>query len=293
MKRPSGYYLSGDSFAGRSIHAPIIDIGKHHGQNGFSVDYRSLASNIPYTRRNIVLRLLVAPPALDLLPTGQKKEHIAFLKAIIETYPKRVEGFNSTLTAEFNDNLIGGTNEAWQTTSDTKITRSSPNLTYQEVGPSRTIQTYVEWWHRTFRMDPNTKFPGIVGMDTPNLEGYNEDLAGAVVIAYELDITGRKVVDAWLCLNFSPMTFGQREGSRDLQSPLQTPELSVDWTAITVGANDVVKQLAQDLVDRSNIVGYNSHQLPFNITDAEAAVKNATSGYEEQIRSLTGNMTTE
>lgn len=284
MKRPSNIFL-GDSGFAKGSQAPLLSLA-HGGQHGFTPDYRALAASIPYVRRNMQVRLLAAPSGFARLG-ADARIHESTLKALIETYPKSVEGVTSTMTADFQSTMVGGSGEEFEVATDTKITRSAPVFNYDEVG-NKVIQPFFEWWHKTFRQNPWTKHPEIIHLveDTNN---YMEDEAGATVLFYETDITNKRIVDAWLSVNFSPKTFGQREAKRELTAAQDLLSLSIEMTSISL-SNHVVRALAQTLLDETNMFGFDPNQLPVNNANIAASIKAATGGFQDKINELAATM---
>lgn len=284
MKRPNNLFLNEAGFS-KGLQSPMLNLG-HGGQHGFTPDYRVLASSIPYVRRNMQIRLLSAPAGFARLG-ADARVHESMLKALIETYPKAVEGITSTLSAEFQSTMIGGSGEEFEVAVDTKIARTAPVFNYDEVG-NKVIQPYFEWWHKTFRQNPFTKHPEIIHLveDTSN---YMEDEAGATVLFYETDITGKRIVDAWLSVNFSPKTFGQREAKRELTAAMELLSLSIEFTAVTL-SNNVVRGLAQTLLDETNLFGFDPNRLPVNNGVVAAGIKAATGGFQDKINELAATM---
>ncbi len=284
MKRPSNIFLGDAGFA-KGSQVPLLNLS-HGGQHGFTPDYRTLSASIPYVRRHMQVRLLSAPAGFARLG-ADARIHEAFLKALLETYPKAVEGITSTLSADFQGTPVGGSGEEFKVATDTKIAKTAPVFNYDEVG-NKVIQPYFEWWHKTFRQNPWTKHPEIVHLvsDTSN---YMEDEAGATVLFYETDITCKRIVDAWLSVNVSPKTFGQREAKRELTSAQELLSLSIEMTAITL-SNQVVRALAQTLLDETNLFGFDPNRLPVNNATVAAGIKAATGGFQDKINELAATM---
>ncbi len=284
MKRPSNIFLGDAGFA-KGSQVPLLNLS-HGGQHGFTPDYRTLSASIPYVRRHMQVRLLSAPAGFARLG-ADARIHEAFLKALLETYPKAVEGITSTLSADFQGTPVGGSGEEFEVATDTKIAKTAPVFNYDEVG-NKVIQPYFEWWHKTFRQNPWTKHPEIVHLvsDTSN---YMEDEAGATVLFYETDITCKRIVDAWLSVNVSPKTFGQREAKRELTSAQELLSLSIEMTAITL-SNQVVRALAQTLLDETNLFGFDPNRLPVNNATVAAGIKAATGGFQDKINELAATM---
>lgn len=105
-------------------------------------------------------------------------------------------------------------------------------------------------------MDPDTKRALVAQYitDINTIGGmYTPDYYTGTVLFIEPDITQKVVVDAWLCTNMFPKGNGDRTGKRDLRSAGETPELSIEFTSITMN-NSAVMTLANKILSSLSVL---------------------------------------
>ncbi len=218
---------------------------------------------------------------------------IGTLKSLVELHPRSIEGLNMTLTAEFQDNPVGGAGEQQSDWSDTKRAQSTPTFAWVEKY-GLVVNRLLEGWITGLLGDPITKYPTVVANDNWR-NGTTRDLLpdyrSATMIFIEPDPNHIDVQRAWLCCNMMPKTAGDAVGSRDLTQGGQFAEYSVEFTAMTqVGAG--VNMFARRLLQSMNLNGMNPNlQAPF-IDKVSADVEAQNVGYANQMNEVGNNRVT-
>lgn len=282
MSRLSNTIL-GDKGYGIGRGTPMVDL-VNGGQFGQQVDFPAYVSNSQYVRRNLIARLIEAPRGFEYLPDPDKFR--AALKALVELHPKSIEGFNSQLTVETQEQQFGGAGEAQEAVSNVTRARSNPSFGYVEKY-GRPITTFFDSWITELLMDPITKTPNII--TRPENAGrltqidLLPDFIGMTVLFFEPDPTFTRVDKAYLCTNMFPKSGAPVEARRDLTSGGEQVEFNIEFTAITQVGNGV-NQFAQQLLDQMNLSGTNPNLRPAfldRISSDVTAVEDT--GYAEQI----------
>lgn len=256
---------------------------RNGGMFGWSPDLTQWVSNQSYIQKNLVAILLEAPLGFQYL------QDPAFwngaLKALIETQPKSIEGFNSGLTVETAETPVGGAGEQQQDPTNVTRARTEPVFAYTEKY-GRPIQSMIEEWIRMLIMDPDSKVPGISTIAGTRPTDQLADMYGATILTFEPDPTHTKVDKAWLSTNFYPLSTGDITGRRDLTTAGTQNDLSITFSAITqTGAG--VRQFAQSILDQFNLVGANPNNRPAFLQAINPDVAAAAGGsYQRGIETL-------
>lgn len=233
-------------------------------------NYSEWISNHKYVSKNVIAVVIQAPRFFDFMPDPDK--WVKSFKSLIELHSKSIEGLTSGLTAEFSENAVGGAGEMQEEISDVKRARSTITHTWEEKA-GKPINRFLTDWIRYGMMDPDTK-TALVG----TLEGYETDLYTpdyytATVLYFEPDITGRNVVEAWLCTNMAPKSNGEVTGKRDLTTAGETKELPIEFTSITM-YNQSVNTLARNILNEMNSINkVDPHTLPTFVSNEVADAK--------------------
>lgn len=256
--------------------APMVNVDRG-GQNGWMTDYQAVVSSASYVRQNLIAIVLEAPRGFENLNNPDRWK--ATLKAMFELHAQRIEGLNSTLTAEFSETALGGAGERMQNVTNVTRQPSEPQITLPDKY-GKPFSVFLRGWITNLLMDPDTKHAGVVtGDNVP--EDLLPDVTGATVLFIEPDPTMTKVVEAWLCTNMMPQGSGDIIGVRDKTAALEVPELAVTFTAIT-DVGEGVELLAQEKLDEINLQNANPNLAPAFVQDREADLKDNEGGYAEQ-----------
>ena len=239
---PKNNILSGTSstlaldFGGQNAFLPRIGLVGGDGKT-----YGEWISNHAYIKRNIIPIVLQTPRFFDFMPEPWKWRR--FFKSLIEAHALTIDGFSSGLTVETDEHAVGGGGEFQQEVTDVKRNRSTPSFTFQEKA-GRAIQKFLEAYIKYGIMDPDTKTPNVVRYisNTDQLGGmYTPDFYTSTMIFIEPDITKMQVIDAWLCTNMLPLSAGERTGKMDKRSAAELLEHSIEFTAITLNTDQVLR----------------------------------------------------
>ncbi len=272
--------ILGQKAYGQYAQAPMVDV-KNGGQNGPMTDLTSFVSNSAYVRRNIVALLIEVPRGFRDLDPGTNT-YAETLKALIELHPKSIEGLNSTITAEFVENAVGGAGEMQEDISNTTRARSTPTFVWTEKY-GKPIRAFLQNWIQGLMMDPITKYPLVISNENGRKPtDLLPDYTGMTVLFFEPDPTHTKVLEAWLCTNMMPKTSGEITGRRDLTQGGESLDYSVEFTALTQHGFGVVR-FAQRLLDGMNLNGMNPNLQRSFVDTIVADVTAAGKGYTESM----------
>lgn len=254
------------SFGGQGGIAPNIGTV---GADGKNADI--WISNQAYVKRNIIPVVLKYPKFFDYMGDSKDKL-IASYKALIELHPLTIDGLTSGLTVEFDEHAVGGSGEMQEEITNVTRARSTPSFTYKEKA-GKSIQKFVDFIIRYGYMDPDTKQPLVAATlpDAAKKGIYSPDFYTGSVLFIEPDILQHNAIDAWLSVNMMFKGNGDRTGKRDIHSPGEAPELTLESTAITLN-NDVVIKLADKTLKAMTTIGFNPNEqtvLPINETVSE------------------------
>lgn len=274
--------MVGDNAFGEGVQAPMVDLAQpESGQQGFRTNFEGYVSNAAYVRRNLIAVLIEAPRGFEDLPNSQK--WVDTLKSLIELHSNSIEGLQSTLTAEFVENAVGGAGEMQEDVSNVTRARSTPTHVWTEKY-GKPINAFLSGWITGLLMDPITKVPNVVAnRDSDQPIDLLPDYTGATILYFEPDPTHTKVVHAWLCTNMHPKTAGEVVGNRDLTAAGESVNYSVEFTSLTqegVGVN----LFAQRVFDDMRMTGANPNLQQAFVRELDENVRSAENGYSEQIR---------
>ncbi len=287
MARLKDTILGGNAF-GEGATAPMVDVAQPKaGQQGYRTDFEGFISNPAYVKRNLIAVLIEAPRGFNDLPNGDK--WIATLKSLIELHSNSIEGLQSTLTADFVENAVGGAGEMQEDISNVTRARSTPSHTWTEKY-GKPINAFLSGWITGLLMDPITKVPNVVANNPDAPADLLPDYTGATILYFEPDPTHTKVVHAWLCTNMHPKTAGEVTGSRDLTAAGESVNYSVEFTALTqegVGVN----MFAQRIFDEMRQTGVNPNLQPAFVQAIQEDVRASENGYTDQLRAASAAAT--
>lgn len=278
MGRKTDLFLNTPSVAG-GAHAPMTNL-KHGGQHGHSMDIGNYISNASYVSKPVIAFLMEAPRGFQMMEKGG--ELVQALKSIIELHSETIEGLDASVSVEYSDTPIGGSNEVQQDVVNVMRERSSPSHTVTEKYGESVTNFLLNGWIYPLLGDPETKYPRIVYQDDVDVSDLLPDFTSATVLYVEPDPTGRKAQKAWLITNMKPSSSIEVVGNKDKRSGGETRQISIEFTGIQqVGAG--VLKLAQKKLDEANLAGANPYYRDAFITDSSADVKSADRGYTEDL----------
>lgn len=266
---------------GKQTLAPAVDL-QYGAQMGFQPNFKELSANTPYARRPLIAQLLREPAGFQYLQDGQLMT--ATLKALIEEHPLRIEGLNATLTPDFGiETPTGGAGQVQSALTNMTRSVAAPSHVYQEKY-GKGISNFWEFYMTELMMDPETKYPRIIGNAAGNLpKEILQDFMSFVTLYIEPDPTHRYVVEAYLCGNMMPRTGPPRESLRNLTAAMEGLEISIEFTAVTQ-SNWAVRQFAQTILDKINLTGVNPNNRAAFVDSISANVAAADTGYVPNLR---------
>ena len=254
-------------FGGQHGWSPRLGYIDTDGKN-----YSEWISNAKYVSKNVIAVVLQTPRFFDYMPDAQKWTKT--LKSLLELHSKSIDGLQAGLSVEFAESAVGGAGEMQEDVSN--VTRARTTITHvfeEKVG--KPINRFLTNWIRYGLMDPDTKHALIgtlPGFDSKEL--FTPDFYTATVLYFEPDVTGRTIVEAWLCTNMAPKSNGEVTGKRDLTAGGETKEMSIEFTSITM-YNQAVRQLAQNILDGMTTIKTDPHNLPLFVSTDPATARDA------------------
>ena len=274
MARITGALL-GEKAMAVNANRPMVD-PSFGGQFGYSTNLVEWVSNQAYVSRNVIPILLEAPKFFQKMPNPEK--WVQILKSLIELRCRSIEGLNATLSVEMDEHPVGGAGEMQEEIINVTRERSRPTFGFVE-GYGRPVQTFLEQWITYGGMDPETKYSLLATMgEAP--EDHLADEYTATVIFIEPDPTHSKVNKAYLSTNMFPKGTGDITAKRDLTTPGEILNLSIEFSAITQYGFGV-NAFAQRLLDNINLLNANPYLRPGFIQDIHSDVLATNSGYKQ------------
>lgn len=275
--------LMGQKAYGVGRSAPMLNLD-HGGMNGHMPDYPAYISNTPYVRRNLVVRLLAAPRGFQYLPDPEK--WIATLKALLETHPQSVEGFNNQLRVEVRETTFGGAGEMQEAVANVTRERVNPVFNYVEKY-GRPITWFYDRWVTELLMDPNSKVPNVITRTNgarSKIIDLLPDFTSATIIAFEPDPTFTKIDKAWLVADMKPKEqLAMQEGKRDIHNGGELVEFGINFTGVAQ-TGPGVDALALKLLSSMTLAGANPSARNAFTQDIAGDVKGVGFGYAEQLQ---------
>jgi len=241
-------------------------------------------SNKAYIARNVIPILIEAPRGFGLMPNPEK--WVAALKALIETHARSIDGLVNTLTVETAEHPLGGSNEVME--EWTKVTKERTELTFNFIEKEgRSISRFIEKWityliaHHEIERPLLATLPNIVDNNVDQLA----DWYSATVLFIEPDVMHRKVIQAWLTGQVFPKGTGPIEGRFDKTGTPDITELSIPFAGFTQ-SNLGVKQFAQTILDKINIINANPYEAKAFVDEIHPDVDAIDTGYENTVKTL-------
>lgn len=263
----------------KGTQAPMTNL-KYGGQHGHSMDIGNYISNASYVSKPVIAFLMEAPRGFQSMADSESL--VQALKAIVELHSETIEGLDASVSVEYSDTPIGGSNEVQQDVINVMRERSTPSHTVTEKYGESVTNFLLNGWIYPLLGDPETKYPRIVYQDGVDVQDLLPDFVSATVLYVEPDPTGRKAQKAWLITNMKPSSSVEVLGNKDKRSGGETRQLSIEFTGIQqVGAG--VLKLAQKKLDEANLSGANPYYRDAFIADSSADVNRAERGYTEDL----------
>lgn len=271
------------------------------GQNGLTTDLRALNANTPYVRQPILCFLLEAPNGFSFFDadgggTNFGKRLTASLKCLLETKANKIDGLDSTISAEYAE-TPNGPSEVMHTFTRSVRARSEPSFEFTELS-GMAITDFIDMWITMLLGDPITGVPGVVTLGhnlladgqygdsshhtlTPHNAAFKAyvlmpENTSATCLFVEPDNTFTYPVNAWLVANMMPDKGGDRTGARDRTSAPDILTFTTKFTGIQE-VNQGVMNLAADVLRTINKRGLNSRERRAYIGDTYAEAIGSTS----------------
>ena len=247
------------------------------GQQGSNRAPETYLSSARYVKNRLLPVLVSVPRLMEYMPNYE--ERVAVLKTLMEDRATSITGLNSTMTPEFADTVEGNQGEVRQTVVNVKIERSIPAYEWPEL-KNRVISRFWEQYIRFCMMDPSLGHPGVTYLDSfqDNPIAITEAEQSFVMLFIEPNSEMTDVVNAGLCANMQPQSSGEITGSRVVGEALETPTVTVEFTALT-DRSPAVKAMARDYLSNLNKLGLNPHTLATYVSGIQADVAASGNGF--------------
>jgi len=270
--------ILGEQAYGRWQEAPMVDL-KQGGQHGPSTQFDTYLSSTAYVRRNLVAVLLDAPVGFQMLPNPDK--WVEALKALVEVQPLTIEGLQAGLTVDTVETPMGGGGEIHQDPAGVTRARSQVTFTWKERY-GKPISRFHSEWITNLIGDPITKAPAVVSLGAGAPSDLLPNFYGMTCLFFEPDPTYHRVQEAWLGTNMWPLSTGDIIGRRDLSSPGEGQDLSIEYTGIYQHGYGV-RRFAQMIYEQFDLGGMNPNLQKAFMDGIGADVQAASSGYAEML----------
>lgn len=281
MTRLFDAILQGNTAYAGGQTTPMTDL-QYGGQNGLVPNLAEWVSQTHYVRRNLVALLIEAPTGFNLLPNPPF--WFRALKAMIEVHSLTIDGLNSGLSVTYEETAVSGAGEVMEDFNNVTRARSNPVHTYSDMY-GRPIQNFCLDWITYLMADPDSKIPLVSTLANGGPTDLLGDFYSATVLYFEPDPTHNRVAKAWLSTNMTPKLTGDILGKRDLSSPGEKLDLSIEFTALTQTGTGVLA-FAQALFDRINIQNANPYLRPPLVGAIDASIEAVGRGYKGNAETL-------
>lgn len=271
--------------------APAMNLA-YGGQMGFmprigslGIDgksYEEWISNQAYIRKNVIPILLTYPKFFEYMPGGTAK-WIRLLKAVMEQHPLKIDGLKQSLQVETTSHDVGAAGEIQE--EITKVSRepSALNFTWTEK-TGEPITRFFEMYISYGIQDPDTGVANVKNyVPLESYEGaYTADWYAFSMMFIEPDPLAKVANRVWIINNMFPKPSSLTvEGSRDIKSPGDKKEVSIDFSSLSCPPNISLHKMGGRLLNGMNILKKIPDQdtvLP--ITDVNPSVLAADTGFD-------------
>ena len=265
---------------------PELDL-QFGGQNGWGPNVGEWVSTTHYVRQNLVCLLIEAPLGFTMMPDPDF--WVSALKSMFEVHAKSIEGFNQALTVEVAEVAVSGSGEMFQDITNVTRARVTPTFTWTDMY-GRPMQHFLYDWITYLMADADSKVPMLSTIAGLKPNDRLADMYAATALFYEPDPTHTKVAKAWLTCNMYPKGTGDIIGKRDLTSPGEYADLSIEFTGLTQTGLGVVA-FAQAMLDQINIANANPNLRNAFMQAITADVAgNMQAGYKGTAETLGGDV---
>lgn len=227
------------------------------GQNGLSLDLRTMAANAAYVSRQTWCLLLEAPRAFGFLPDPDM--WVSSLKVLVETACETFDGLNKSIKVEWAQTNLGATEQQEEMARVTRE-RSEVSMKWTER-KGMPINRFFEGWITLCLGTPETQIPGLVSFadfqSNPMSISYTPDFNGATMLFFEPDEYFRTINKAWLITDMKPDNAGEVTGRKDLTAAGEKMEITVKFTGVQQ-VGEGVDYFAQQVLNSAGRFGLNA-----------------------------------
>lgn len=281
MKRTEHTLLSNDkAYAIGSSH-PMLDL-RRGNHMGYAPDHLELISSAAHVRKPIVPVLLRAPSGFMLLPNPEY--WIGTLKALMEEGFISFDGLRTGREYSFVNTPVGGAGEEQEDVSDAKIPRSEITYNFRERYGCA-IQRFWQGYGDMLMMHPETKYAAIATTGNAPTDMLPDRYTFAMLY-YEPDATHTKAINAWLGEYMMPRLSGFIEGKRDMTAGGESVDHQIGFTGVFQSNTAGVLQLAQSILNATNITGANPNYRPAAHDSVNPYVQDQATGYGDHIERI-------
>lgn len=260
--------------------------GHHHRAGYLGEDgrhYEEWINNAAYVKQDIIPVLLSYPKGFDYMPNPDLM--IGTLKSLIEVRSKTIDGFNSKLTVNVNDQQIGRAGSEVQSDPiGVKREASTVTHSFQEVigmGVNRYLDAYI----RYLISDPDVGLPLVTNLmsDSERPGAWTHDYFTFSALYIEPDVQHYNVINAWLGLGMFPKGTGEWTGKRDIQSDNEVVEHSIEMAGLILPPLEGVREFATSVLRSINILRQDpAKTMVLPVDRIDPSVEKQNTGYDRQ-----------
>lgn len=273
----------------KGVNMGVID-PRTGGQQGLLPDYKNYANASKMTKGRFFSVLMEAPAGMALMPDGT--DRIAFLKNLIEVFPKSISGFTDNRAVATNEAIINNGSEIVQDPSRVTRDRSVPNFGYDEI-PGKLIHSFYTDWIDYLLGYYDGPAPLIVTRDeyaTAGRPAFDSSFRGAIILSIEANPEFTAPVAAYLTANVFPLGTTYESGF-EAGGENSTPEITIEmagWTA----PQEAALILAKTYMDTIKKAGLAPPSMPSFTTgqSAELADDAVASGARKAVNDVAASL---
>lgn len=276
-------FISQNNALSNSGHTGIVDL-RQGGQQGLKRDADFWFHNSLYVKQPIITVMMAAPKGFRWLPDGDKIA--AMLKSMVELHAISVTGLNQSYTNEYDEKVVGASNEVMQTHLRTGRERSTPTFSIPELD-GKPVTRLLKYWNDYLLSDPESGVPAIAGVQayidagSPHLTP--EDKAMTCMFI-EPTHNRKNVNSVYMCANMMPDNIPD-EISSEKGAAGESPLMEIPFTSLTTVRN--LDDIAQAYLNSLNKGAYLPDALGrmANEIDPNVADEAAPGGYRTGVDS--------
>lgn len=261
--------------------APMTDLSIG-GQNGIIQNPYQWTALSNYTRQKLIAVLITAPTGIHYLENSTQL--VAALKSLIEIMPTKISGLNSSVTWEYDGQIVGNAGEKMESAIGASRAVSAPAFEWPEK-QGMAIARFWTYLGSKLILDPDTRHPGLIsepGYIAANQPTILPEMQAFTVLFIEPDLSLTYPVNAWLSTNMQPRSGGDITGVLEMAANVEISTVPIEFTAMTLigkGVNIMARNYLQSL----KLTDIRPLELKPYYDKVDANVDAAASGFANEI----------